>query len=106
MKDDGVFASAAFSAKKNSVGDKWDWAPGLVSGNPDDLIVKTGATPLRPDEFFTAPNPPYSDYNKAAPNKLDHVAPANIFEALKVRNDPKVTSHEIYQKRIGDPRWY
>ena len=26
MKDDGIFSSAAFSAKKNSVGDKWDWA--------------------------------------------------------------------------------
>ncbi len=106
MKDDGIFSSAAFSAKKNSVGDKWDWAPGLVSGDVNDLVVKTGATPLRADEFFTAPNPRYVDFNKATPNKLDHAAPENIFEALKVKNDAKVTSHEIYQKRIGDPRWY
>ncbi len=52
MKDDGIFTSAAFSAKKNSVGDKWNWTPGLVSGNANDLIVKTGSTPLRADEFF------------------------------------------------------
>lgn len=80
--------------------------PGLVSGDPNDLKVKTGATPLRADEFFTAPNPPYTAFDKGKPNPRDHAAPDNIFEALKVRNDAKVTSHEIYQKRIGDPRWY
>ena len=107
MTNDGIFTSAAFSAKKNSVGDKWDWTPGLVSGNADDLIVKTGATPLRADEFFQNPNPRNKDFNKAKPTKLDHAAPDNIFEALKVRSsDSKVQASEIYQKRIGDPRWY
>ncbi len=107
MKDDGIFTSAGFSAKKNSIGDKWDWTPGLVSGDASDLVVKTGATPLRADEFFQAPNPKRTNYSKANPHREDHAAPDNIFEALKVRgSDAKVQSHEIYQKRIGDPRWY
>lgn len=107
MKDDGIFTSAAFSAKKNSVGDKWNWTPGLVSGNANDLIVKTGSTPLRADEFFQNPNPKHTTFDKAKPHKEDHAAPDNIFEALKVRSsDPKVQASEIYQNRVGDPRWY
>ena len=106
MVDDGIFTSAAFSANKNSIGDKWDWTPGLVSGDASDLIVKTGTPALRADEFFQSPNPKNKAFNKAAPDKDDHAAPDNIFEALKVKNDAKVQSHEIYQKKIGDPRWY
>ncbi|MDE6090406.1 MAG: hypothetical protein K2G41_06865 [Duncaniella sp.] len=106
MVDDGIFTSAAFSANKNAIGDKWDWTPGLVSGNSSDLIVKTGTPALRADEFFQNPNPKNKAFDKAAPNKDDHAAPDNIFEALKVKNDAKVQSHEIYQKKIGDPRWY
>ncbi|MCH5327142.1 MAG: hypothetical protein J1E29_08075, partial [Duncaniella sp.] len=104
--DDGVFTSAAFSANKNAVGDKWDYVPGLLSGDRNDLVVKVGSTPLRADEFFVAPNPPYTKFDNSNPNVLDHVAPANIFEALKVQTTTKAQSHEIYQKRIGDPRWY
>lgn len=107
MVDDGIFSANAFSANKNAVGDKWDYVPGLLSGDKSDLVVKVGSTPLRADEFFVAPNAPYSAFSKATPNPRDHAAPDNIFEALKVRaNDTRVQSHEIYQKRIGDPRWY
>lgn len=106
MKDDGIFNAAAFSASKNSMGAMWDWYPGLVSGDKEDLKVKVGATPLRADEFFNNPNPPYKSFDKANPNVNDHAAPADIFNALKVKTDTRVQSHEIYQKRIGDPRWY
>lgn len=34
MKDDGIFNAAAFSASKNSVGDKWDWTPVLFQVTP------------------------------------------------------------------------
>lgn len=107
MKDDGIWTASAFSAAKNAFGDKWDWEPGLVTKNKEDLVVKVGEPALRTDEFFMNPNPKNKNYDAGVPSKFDHAAPDNIFDALKVNTASlKVTEHEIYKKRIGDKRWY
>lgn len=100
LVDDGIFTKGAFSLQKNSFGS----LPGNM-GTADDLKVKVGSTPLKSTDLFTNPNPPYVAYDPTDPNPLDHVAPDNIFEALKYKQTPEVLNHEIYTLGIGDPRW-
>lgn len=100
LKNDGIFTAYAFSAPKNSFG-----CNGTNNGTADDLIVKVGSTPLKATDLFTNPNPPYTAHDPANLNALDHVAPDNIFEALRYRQTPEVLNHEIYTLSIGDPRW-
>lgn len=100
LVDDGIFTSAAFSATQRSFGA----FPGGNLGTADDLKVKVGSTPLKTDELFANPNPPYDQVDGAySPN--DHKAPENIMEALKYKQTPEVLNHEIYTKNIGDQRW-
>lgn len=101
LKNDGIFTGNAFSSAKNSGG---TFPDALVSGNPDDLVVKVGSTPLMATDLFTAPNPPYLA-DPAEPKATDHQAPENIMEALKYKQTPEVLGHEIYTLGIGDPRW-
>ena len=100
LKNDGIFTANAFSSTKNSFG-----SYGTNNGTADDLIVKVGSTPLKATDLFTNPNPPYVAHDPANPNALDHVAPDNIFEALRYRQTPEVLNLEIYTLGIGDPRW-
>lgn len=100
LVDDGIFTSAAFSATRSSFGA----FPDGNLGTADDLKVKVGSTPLKTDELFANPNPPYDQVEGAySPN--DHKAPENIMEALKYKQTPEVLNHEIYTKNIGDQRW-
>lgn len=102
MKDDGIFNGSQLSNSKNSFG-AGNWVPGMLPGG--DLVVRVGSTPLKATDFFTNPNPPYTADPSNAKH-TDHAAPADIMNALKVKATAAVTAHEIYQKRIGDPRWY
>lgn len=101
FKDDGIFSAGAFSATKNSFG---SYIYGLLSGDRNDLVVKVGENPLRTDELFNSPNPRYHQVS-GVNNALDHKAPDNIYEALMMKTDSKVTSHEIWINNVGDPRW-
>lgn len=101
LVNDGIFTDGAFSATTYSFG-------ALSVGNngtADDLVVKVGSTPLKATDLFTNPNPPYSSHLPSLQNPLDHVAPDNIFEALRYKQTPEVLNHEIYNLSIGDPRW-
>lgn len=101
LQNDGIFTGGAFSARKNSFG---AFETGNM-GTEEDLEVKVGSTPLRTDELFVNPNPPYTAHDPSVLNSNDHVAPDNIMEALKYKQTPEVLNHEIYTKNIGDPRW-
>lgn len=100
-KDNGIFTSNLFSATKNSFGAFKD---GLVGGDETDLFVKVGSTPLKATELFSDPNPQHKQVN-GENHPMDHRSTSDIYERLRYRNDAKVTSHEIYQKNIGDQRW-
>ena len=101
LRNNGIFTSGAFSATKNSFGA----FAGNNNGTADDLVVKVGTTPLKATDLFTNPNPRHTSYDSSSPNPLDHVAPENIFEALRYKQTPEVINHEIYTLSIGDPRW-
>lgn len=100
-KDNGIFTGNLFSATKNSFGAFKD---GLVGGDETDLFVKVGSTPLKATELFSDPNPQHKQVN-GENHPMDHRSTSDIYERLRYRNDAKVTSHEIYQKNIGDQRW-
>ncbi len=102
LKDDGIFTSGAFSATRNSFGSA-NVAVGN-KGTAEDLIVKVGSVPLLTTDLFVSPNPPYNQVSEVN-NPLDHAAPENILEALKYKQTSEVFNHEIYTKKIGDPRW-
>ncbi|WP_289386218.1 hypothetical protein, partial [uncultured Duncaniella sp.] len=55
-------------------------------------------------ELFVNPNPRHKQVDGINHGE-DHIGPANIYEDLKMRSDAKVTSHEIWLKNVGDPRW-
>lgn len=105
MKDDGIFTGQAFSAKKNAGGAYWDGIPGLLSGNFEDLIVKVGSKALKATDLFVNPNPRHVAHDPTKKHGDDHRAPDNIWDALKYKQTTDVTTHEIYTKGIGDPRW-
>ncbi|MCM1076965.1 MAG: fibronectin type III domain-containing protein [Bacteroides sp.] len=101
--DDGIFNSAAFSAQRNSFGSP-DLIGGLVSGNPEDLVVKAlkqGETVVRDTDLFTAPQPVNTGYDSEKPSGTDHQAPADMLNALKYKFNPAI----IIEKNVGDPRW-
>lgn len=101
---DGIFTSGAFSASKNSAGAFLKATPGVIQGE-QELKVKVGNHPLKATDLFNAPNPPYTQHDPTAANKNDHMAPADIYNALKYKHTTDVTTHEIYLLGIGDPRW-
>lgn len=103
MKDDGIFTAAAMSASSNSLGTFWQ--TGLVSGNENDLVVKVGATPLKATDLFVNPNPPYHAATANDVNPDYHSGPKDIYNDLKYKKTSEVTSHEIWTKNVGDPRW-
>ncbi len=101
LSDDKFFESYRFSLSKNSFGA----FPQFNQGTKDDLEVKTGTPALKATELFNSPNPPYTEHNTSKSNHRDHEAPADIWNALKYKQDPAIQGHDIVTKRIGDPRW-
>ena len=100
LGDDKIFTSGAFSAAKNSFGA----FPASNKGTATDLVVSAGSNPLKATDLFNNPNPPHNQVDGV--NHQDvHKAPDNIFEALRYKQSPEVTNHEIYTKNIGDQRW-
>lgn len=100
--NDKVFNAQAFTSSKNSFGKYPDYR---LNCETSDLVVKqlknTDGSIITPDALFNNPNPPYTSYDADKPNHLDHVAPAEIMEALKYKTIPAI----ITEKNIGDPRW-
>lgn len=100
--NDKVFNAQTFTSSKNSFGKYPDYR---LNCETSDLVVKqlknTDGSIITPDALFNSPNPPYTSYDADKPNHLDHVAPAEIMEALKYKTIPAI----ITEKNIGDPRW-
>ncbi|WP_302576105.1 hypothetical protein [uncultured Duncaniella sp.] len=97
LKDNGIFSGQEFSSTKNNFGKYYE-------GNREDLFIKVGNNPLKATELFVNPNPRHKQVDGINHGE-DHIGPANIYEDLKMRSDAKVTSHEIWLKNVGDPRW-
>ncbi len=100
LGDNKIFTSGAFSAAKNSFGA----FPAGNKGTAADLVVSAGSNPLKATDLFNNPNPPHNQVD-GENHQDDHKAPDNIFEALRYKQSPEVTNHEIYTKNIGDQRW-
>ena len=101
LSDGKFFESYRFSLNKNSFGA----FPQFNLGTADDLEVKTGTPALKATELFNSPNPPYTEHNTSKANHRDHEAPADIWNALKYKQDPAIQGHDIVKFGIGDPRW-
>ena len=113
LKDDGIWTASAPSANKNSLGALWNATPGLLQSGVDHslgsdaLITRVGKVALLSTELFANPNPPYYAHDPAVNTSLDHVAPDNIWEALRIVPSGRCPAdHEILVKKIGAPRWY
>lgn len=105
QKDDGVFNSGAFSAKKNSAGKYVTYTPGVIKGE-ENLVTKHTRTAagdiLAPTDIFVDPNPPHPNGDPEM-----HERDLNdVLKGMKLKNTPEVTGAEFYQKKVGDPRWY
>ena len=103
LTDDKFFESYRFSLNKNSFG-QTSWA-GFNLGTTEDLVVKTGTPALKATELFNNPNPPYTEHNTSKGDPRDHEAPADIWNALKYKQDAAIQNHDIITRGIGDPRW-
>ena len=100
QKNDGIFTSGAFSAKKNSAGAFITYSPGVING-ADQLVVKVGSTPLSPTDLMVDPNPPHKNGDK----DMHETTTEKLMNGLKFNKTDKVLNHEIYKLGIGDPRW-
>lgn len=107
--DDGIFSSAAFTAKKNSIG-TWYTGP-----DPESLIVRVGADGgLAPTELFEQPCPPNKFDPAGGPNDhkvkgidggKDQWTGNQADVNLHFKNTEKVHNSEIYIKGVGAPKW-
>lgn len=107
LKPDGIWSSGAPSASNNSFGKFWAGTPGLLQGEEAALQTKVGQIALLPTELFKNPNPPFFAHDPNVYTAQDHIAPDNIWDALRIVPSGRCTSdHEIVAKKIGAPRWY
>ncbi|MDE6086288.1 MAG: hypothetical protein K2G40_07815 [Muribaculaceae bacterium] len=105
MVDDGIFTSYPFSGTSRSLGAFWQSYPGLLSGNQDDLKVLVGTKALKATDLFVNPNPPYHAKAESDVDPDYHSGPKDIYNDLKYKQTLDVTTHEIWTKNVGDPRW-
>ncbi|MCM1522108.1 MAG: hypothetical protein NC039_05585 [Muribaculaceae bacterium] len=113
LKDDGIWTAQAPSANKNSLGALWTATPGLLQSGADHslgadaLITRVGKVALLTTELFANPNPPYFAHDPAVSTSKDHIAPDDIWSALRISPSGRCPAdHEILVKQIGAPRWY
>lgn len=98
--NDAVFSSNSFSARSNSFGKFTLNTPGIING-AEELVVK--ASGLLPTQLMRNPNPPHHANGSAEDLRLMHNR--SSLDGLFYNATPEVTSSEVYQKNIGDPRW-
>lgn len=93
--DDGIFTSASFTAKKNSIA-TWIEDNSIL----ETLIVKVGNDGgISPTELMKNPNPPHMLTNGADDHRVDNL------DGLYFNNTDKVRNSDIYKKGIGASKW-
>jgi hypothetical protein len=73
-----------------------------IPGGLSETILKTGATPIAPENLMVDPFPIGSKTGTATWANDSHKY--NV-PGLKFKSTSEVQNHEIYTKGIGDPRW-